>query len=390
MAAFKQKLFAFYLGVMKWGCKLIPTKPNTVTILNGAGLSGSNAMSFYQYLKTEHPELTVNLISGFPSAHLAFSTWRQIAQAKVLVGTHWPFKIHRGQRFVQLWHGIPLKRMGYLALNEDPAAQEKSHRYWWRNVDYLASSGPLYDTLMSACQGLAAHQFLHTGFPRNDEFQLPEATLKERQATLAGLFADGVVTDQTKIFFYLPTFRMEDGATELSVQLKTGNIFGLSDFAMAAFEQQLADNNIVILAKLHPVEERQVDPAKFATAHRLKVLTNDWFIDQHTELYQFLAATDGLITDYSSVYLDYLLLDRPIVFNVPDLAHYEQTRGFLLAPYDDYTPGPKTTTTAELVQALTRDRQADAPLRAKLRGQMYPQGLNPACPQVYDQIKGWL
>ncbi|MFT8844343.1 MAG: hypothetical protein ABF915_10090, partial [Schleiferilactobacillus harbinensis] len=59
-------------------------------------------------------------------------------------------------------------------------------------------------------------------------------------------------------------------------------------------------------------------------------------------------------------------------------------------PYDDYTPGPKTTTTAELVQALTRDSQADAPLRAKLRGQMYPQGLNPACPQVYDQIKGWL
>lgn len=388
--ALKQTLFATYLNLMKGVCKLIPTKANTVTILNGAGLSGSNAMSFYNYLKTNHPELTVHLINGFPSAHLSFATWKQIAQAKVLVGTHWPFKIHRGQRFLQLWHGIPLKRMGYLAYNEAADAAEKSHRYWWRNVDYLASAGPLYDTLMSACQGLSAEQFLHTGFPRNDEFLIDSPTAKQRRATLASLFNTGVVNDQTKIFFYLPTFRMEAGATELSVQLQTGNIFGLQDFDMAAFEQQLAEHNIVVLAKLHPVEERQVDPAKFATAPHIKVLTNAWFIDQNTELYQFLAATDGLITDYSSVYLDYLLLDRPLVFNVPDLAHYEKSRGFLLAPYNAYTPGPKTTTMAELVAALSRDAAADAPARARLRAQMYPQGTAPACPQVYDAIKGWL
>ena len=50
---------------------------------------------------------------------------------------------------------------------------------------------------------------------------------------------------------------------------------------------------------------------------------------------------DLLITDYSSVYFDYLLLDRPIIFVPVDLEEYRKTRGFLLEPYDYWTPGKK-------------------------------------------------
>ena len=69
-------------------------------------------------------------------------------------------------------------------------------------------------------------------------------------------------------------------------------------------------------------------------------------------IYDVLAFVDVLITDYSSIYFDYLLLNRPIVFYVPDLERYKETRGFLLEPYEKWTPGDKARTIPGLIQAL--------------------------------------
>jgi len=59
------------------------------------------------------------------------------------------------------------------------------------------------------------------------------------------------------------------------------------------------------------------------------------------DLYQVLPYTDVLITDYSSIYFDYLLLDKPIIFTPSDIEDYSRNRGLLLEPYDYWTPGPK-------------------------------------------------
>ncbi len=58
-------------------------------------------------------------------------------------------------------------------------------------------------------------------------------------------------------------------------------------------------------------------------------------------LYSLLGRADALITDYSSVYFDYLLLDRPIGFAVGDMKDYEGERGFTVDNPYDYMPGEK-------------------------------------------------
>ena len=63
---------------------------------------------------------------------------------------------------------------------------------------------------------------------------------------------------------------------------------------------------------------------------------------------------DILITDYSSIYFDYLLLNRPIIFIPLDLEEYAQTRGFLLEPYDFWAPGPKVTTVDALIDEIRK------------------------------------
>jgi len=59
------------------------------------------------------------------------------------------------------------------------------------------------------------------------------------------------------------------------------------------------------------------------------------------DLYDVLNGVDLLMTDYSGVYFDFLLLNRPIIFLPVDLDEYVKTRGFLVDPYEEWTPGPK-------------------------------------------------
>lgn len=59
------------------------------------------------------------------------------------------------------------------------------------------------------------------------------------------------------------------------------------------------------------------------------------------DFYNILNAVDILITDYSSIYFDFLLLDRPIIFTPIDYEEYKHNRGFLLEPFDFWAPGDK-------------------------------------------------
>jgi CDP-glycerol glycerophosphotransferase (TagB/SpsB family) len=74
-------------------------------------------------------------------------------------------------------------------------------------------------------------------------------------------------------------------------------------------------------------------------------------MDKNADVYPVMGYADCMITDYSSIYMDYILLDRPIIFFPYDLEHYLQKRG-IQHDYNTITPGPKCLTQAEVQQAL--------------------------------------
>ena len=82
-------------------------------------------------------------------------------------------------------------------------------------------------------------------------------------------------------------------------------------------------------------------------------------IKENMDLYEILPHTDMLITDYSSVYFDYLLLNKPIVFINTDLEKYRETRGLLLEPYDQWTPGLKVREFEELIKVIKNSFSED-------------------------------
>ena len=79
----------------------------------------------------------------------------------------------------------------------------------------------------------------------------------------------------------------------------------------------------------------------------------------------YINCFDALITDYSSIYLDYMLLERPIIFLPYDLQDYESTVGFTM-DYEENTPGPKPATMQDFLQTLFDIKNTPEPFTTKI------------------------
>jgi CDP-glycerol glycerophosphotransferase (TagB/SpsB family) len=218
----------------------------------------------------------------------------------------------------------------------------------WKDLDYIISYSKMYNTLMVACMGIDIDKFVITGMPRNDF--LFKSKGKEN---LKKIFDVG----NKKIVFFMPTFRKgyqgrNDGNKNFN------NLFGFEKFNEEEFLKFLKLNNILFVAKIHPNEEKFFSK-NIISKDNFHLLKNADLEKNNIDLYELMNGVDLLITDYSSIYFDYLLLDRPIIFTPIDLDYYIKSRGLLLEPYNFWTPGPKALTQKELQNEILHSLKKD-------------------------------
>lgn len=328
--------------------KFVPIRKNRVVIVNEAGLSGSNPLAFAELLQ-QYTNYEVVILNDFPSMHHAWKKWLSLASGHYLVYSHDPLKVKSNQRVIELWHGIPLKRMGYLAKNSNQKDAERMHRHWLKSVDYIVSPSPLYATLMSACLGLSSKKFVPGQLPRNYCLKA-QSSRDQYYDQLLSLFPQEVREDRPRILFYMPTFRNELNDKLITDKINNGNYLAFTDFDDSDFNKYLSENNFVWINKLHPIEAKMV--RKSAKSSRIVQLDNKFLKENQTDLYHYLNQADVLITDYSSVYFDFLLTEKPIIFITNTLSDYEAKRGFLLEPYTNFTPGEHVKNYTELKDAI--------------------------------------
>lgn len=99
----------------------------------------------------------------------------------------------------------------------------------------------------------------------------------------------------------------------------------------------LAKYNIHLIVKLHPVQTAPAGMQRHFS--HLSVYSHQEFEDSKYDIYTLMAQSDGLIGDYSSASMQYLLVDRPMAYVVPDLEDYGKTRGFVFEHPEDYMGG---------------------------------------------------
>lgn len=272
---------------------------------------------------SKHKPAPKNVVfTSFRKKSCIFSYLYHIATAKTVFFTHArpPLYDTSTQTVICLWHGIPLKM-----ITLDPNASEDPYE----NFSWLISSGEWYDSVMQECFGAKKEQFAICGFPRNDLlFQKNDALIK------LGINQDGF----RNIIVWMPTFR-QNALANYSDSAPTENGLPLLSTRTALIEcnEKLRKLNQLLILKLHPAQDLRCIEAN--SLSHIKILTNDDLASRHIKLYHLLANADCLLTDYSSVYLDYLLLDRPIGFIIDDIGIYGENRGFTVDDPFQYMPG---------------------------------------------------
>lgn len=276
---------------------------------------------------------------------------KDIHSSDVFITTHGEYPTLNDKINIELWHGFPLKGMA----NMDPGEQTSSEAIsrHWSHIDLIASYSPLYNTLYNACMGNRINHYRITGMPRNDMLFKQNSEIKLRQ------FFQNKIPQDHKIIFFMPTFRKAPYSLDRVEGHKNwANMFGYDEFDYETFGSFLSANKLTFVVKLHPYEEKRVkEYVDKLESKGIYLLTNGMLEANDSDLYEVLGSSHLLITDYSSVFFDYLLIDKPIVFTPADVEEYRQSRNFLLEPYDFWTPGPKTYNQAELELEIIRSLQ---------------------------------
>lgn len=270
----------------------------------------------------------------------------KIAQARFLVSAAYELAMQKrlGQIFISTWHGFALKLTGFFdSAVSDPGAFPaiRSMTTQFDAVTMTSQAARLFFAGMHACD---PRKVFATGFPRND-FLFSE----DGQKNLSGL-VDAQVLSGKKIL-YLPTMRKslkEEGAQF------DDNMFNYEDYDAAELDALLERHDAHLFVKFHPSDIALLDQDGQNLPARVVQIDDAMLQDRQLTLYHVLNAFDCLITDYSSAYVDYLLLDRPIVFSCPDLDRYEADRGFCVDDPSLLMPGAIVKTQRELIANLDR------------------------------------
>ena len=245
----------------------------------------------------------------------------------------------RNAETIQLWHGFPLKVMGNMLVNYNEET-DTIFEALWKKFDYIASYGQNYTNFLCACSGTRAKKYIVTGMPRNDLLFVTNG-----RQNIVDRFPD---SKGKKIILYMPTFRETDGVKNGD---ENGYLFYWNDFDIDELQSVCRRYNLFFVFKLHPSDESKVK--EWCVESDCCGLLTDQLLGDKA-MYEFLNGADVLLTDYSSVYFDYLLLDRTIIFTNKDESSYADNRGFILEPLEFWRPGPVVNTMKSFYEELIK------------------------------------
>lgn len=247
--------------------------------------------------------------------HRSSGYFRALARAQILINNAtFPHEFDKrpGQTYVNTWHGTPLKHMGY----DMPGGALQSGNVM-RNLlsaDVLLSQSPWMTEQMYLSayklRGAYAGKILELGYPRVDRQDMTES---ERRALLDRL---GVAAGRSLVT-YAPTWTGESfGAPRDEADDLLATVTGL--------QERLGSGYRVVLKAHQAVHHLLRDRAD----------ARDVLISNDLPTNALLGVTDHLITDFSSIFFDFLVEDRPITFFVPDPVQYREERGAYFADHE--------------------------------------------------------
>lgn len=245
----------------------------------------------------------------------------------------------KDQRYIQFWHGTPLKRLGYdievKGKNALHTVDEwcKMYEYDAGRYSYMVSPSAFTTEKYISAFNLKKigkdKCIIETGYPRNDALYTADQKLREE------ILRDLGISGDKKIILYAPTWRDD--------QYKTGTGYSYKpalDFDR--LRKEIGDEYIVLF-RTHYLISQILDLSSYSG-----FIYN---VSQYSDINDLYIAADMLITDYSSAFFDYANLKRPMLFYMYDLDDYRNNMRDFYIDLDEL-PGPIITGEDELIREI--------------------------------------
>lgn len=300
-------------------CRLLAIKSNSIVVdsFNGRGWGDSPKYIALEIHRRHLPYkiywLCKDMGNDFPDwvckvPYDSFQCKRIVSQAKVILSNvkhGYPYKKKRGQYYIQLWHGD----FGPKYCEKDT---ESKLQPWYVELskkdslitDVIISGSKFFTNVAKTAFWYPSHtEILETGIPRNDIYFHISDEYK------SDLLSKYHLSTEKEYVLYAPTFR-DDG--DLS-------IYNLDIEKMRKSLKEITGKDWVFIIRLHPnikdksnlfhYNENVINGSLFPEAQELCIISN------------------LLVTDYSSIMLDFMLMKKPFLLYTPDVDRYEQERG---------------------------------------------------------------
>lgn len=258
-----------------------------------------------QRLRKDYPHLNPGnvriILKNSPRGIFAFM------RSRYALFTHGFYRFaHAGfhQTIVNLWHGMPLKKIG----------MQLEHRYLLEPAfaHYSIATSDFFADVIAESLRVPRARTLVTGLPRNEWLVASDS---EHAAVSEG---------RAHMVVWLPTYRTCE-ADGYILRDSTGGAEDLSETNLAELDRKLDGADLLLVLKLHPIDQR--NRREWPDYNNIRVMKDADFRARGLNIYKLLAGANALITDFSSIAIDYLAVNKPIGVFAPDRGTY--TRGFV-------------------------------------------------------------
>ena len=223
---------------------------------------------------------------------------------------------------IHLGHGTPLKCIGMME-KDGKLLKKMYYLLCQTNISYSLASTPFIADIIQKSIGFSKKHVLINGQPRTEVLFKEPLKLSELNNGFTHVL-------------YAPTWRQHS-------EIK---LFPFDDFSLTDLQNFLSKEKIIIHIRFHPAYEEDI-PKEILALENISLFS----AKKYPEIMDYLNLFDALITDYSSIYFDYMLLERPMLFLPYDLEDYEKSVGFTM-DYSQYTPGAKPTSFLDFTNYL--------------------------------------
>ena len=279
---------------------------------------------------------------------------------------------------VNLWHGVGIKNCER-KISTGPLAKiyqtknlfiKLKHLPLFVKPHFFLSTSEQMKQLCSQCFDLKYEQFIDNMYPRCDIFFMPEEDRRIFITKYENIQTINLINDISRhsySYLYMPTWR------------DSGFNF-MHDFDFDELNKTLKSRNELLIIKLHPVSNIKISDS----------YSNILVINKYIDLNSIMSYTDSLITDYSSVYYDYITMpNKRLILYIPDYERYISYDRDLAFDYMESTEGEFAYDFASLHSLISHRPQEQIKYEYidSIRQRFWGNAIGTNCSNLYAKIK---